>query len=163
MQGDSHRPTRLPFVSTSEQEGTVPGLGGDVTTFIADIALNVGDTVYYSAVGGHVTKSVTIANYARLIAGVVVGGTKTQMNALTNSTDVGVAQAAAIGEYVLVQQSGLVQVLSDAAIAAIGAVIPGATTAGRVGAGTTAGSILGTTLNTAAGAGTVIVVDINRS
>jgi hypothetical protein len=163
MLGDSHKPTRFPYVITSEQGGTVPCAGGDVLELTAAVNLNVGDVVYYSAVNGVVTKSNTIANYSRLIAGVVVGGYLTFGQVISNATEIGVVNAALAGQTVLVQNSGLVQVVADAAIAAMGSVIPGATTAGRVGAGTTAGSILGTAIQTAAGAGNVIFVDINRS
>lgn len=161
--GDDHRPTTFGYVRLAEQYDVTPCPGGEVYNCVADTSqtLNIGDTVYFSSGATtptmKVSKSATAANYARLIAGVVVGGANTYGNILSNDADLGTLAATA-GQGVIVQYTGIVKVLSDAAIAAIGTVIPGGTTAGRVLAGTTAGSIIGTALNTSGAAAAVTYV-----
>jgi hypothetical protein len=97
----------------------------------ATVALNIGDAVIVHTVAGEVTKSLTTGDHIRR-AGIVVGGTKTHMRALTESGAVGLA-AAAIGEQVLVCYSGIAWGIAQTATVAIGDILSlDTTTAGRL-------------------------------
>ena len=168
MLGDSHRPSTFGYIRLAEQYDVTPCPGGNVKNCVADTGqtLRIGDVVYYSSGGTtasmKVSKSATAANYTGVMAGVVVGGRQTYGDILSNDADIGVTLAANAGEGVVVQFDGIAKVLSDAAIAAMGNVIAGSTTAGRVTSGTTAGGVLGIALNTSGAAGVITYVDLAR-
>jgi hypothetical protein len=139
-------------------------VGGEVEHYSAGAALNVGDVVYLSA-ANTANKSATAGTTLGKLLGVVVGGTKTDLRAVSRKLDVGV-QAAATGEVVLVQVSGKVWAVSDAAITAGDILAAGTSTAGRVKTGTittdlaagSSGNIVGNALEAAAGAAVTIMI-----
>jgi hypothetical protein len=164
MKGGSHRPTAFGWINMSEDNGeTIGEIGGIVVPLKAEIALNVGDVVYFSAtVLKQVSKSLTAATTLDRLAGIVVGGEATDNAVIQDDTAIGVLPAAAIGQRVLVAVQGIAKVLADAAIATFnGKVIDSTVVAGRVASGTTAGHVVGHALDTAAGAGSVIRVLID--
>lgn len=139
------------------------GVGGRCEVFSAGAALNIGDVVYLSA-ANTVNKSATLATNLGKVVGVVVGGYKTGMQAISRKLDVGV-QAAATDEPVLVQVTGKCWVVAGDTISAGDIIIPSDTTAGRVETGTittdaaagNSGNILGNALEAAGAAATVIM------
>lgn len=154
-------PTNLEYVAHFDQDETALASGGDVQVCIsATQDLHVGEVVYFSATGALVDKSTTIANY-QTFAGVVVGGRQTGGRAVSKASDIGVL-AAHSGELVLVQTSGTANVIAGAAITAPAKVSGDSGTAGRVlgGAGAVAGQIVGIVLQTAAGAASVVLMQI---
>jgi len=155
-------PTNLEFVINEDQDETYAAIGGDVERYVAGASLNVGDVVYFSAAAGVVNKSTTIANY-QTFAGVVVGGRQTGGRALTMQNAVGVL-AANVNELVLVMVRGKMWVVSGAAITAPANVSADSTTAGRVldGAGAVAGQIVGTVLQTVAGAAATTLMQVGH-
>lgn len=128
----------------SRQDKNAAEVGGIVETFTAGAALNTGDIVFISA-ADTVNKSTTQANYVGF-AGVVVGGALTNDN-ITTTTGIAAAET---GQRVLVQVSGIANVVAGGAVT-VGtnfSVIPDTGTAGRVIAGTTAGQVVGKTVTT---------------
>ena len=174
MDGNYHRPVNTTFRLSQVDDfgygtGTVPGAspGGEVEMYAAGAALNVGDVVYFSAAFS-VNKSATAGTTLGKLAGVVVGGAKTDMRACTRKLDVGL-QAAATGEAVLVLVKGKTYVVAAAALSAGDLVAADTTTAGRVKAGThttdlaagNSGNLVGNLLEAAAGAASVALARIN--
>lgn len=152
-------PSNHGMLLPAEDDRTPVGGGGLCLIATASGALNVGDAVQLSAVDT-VTKTIVTADHDQRI-GIVVGGTQTGMRALVGSDALGIA-AAADGEQVLVQYSGVAWAVADANTVAAGDKVKlGETTAGRVLDGTDTtdlaagitGQILGTALDTAAAAG----------
>jgi hypothetical protein len=120
--------------------------------------LLVGDAVYLSA-ANTVNKSTTAANYLGFIGYVVAGGS----NSRRLEDAVGTA-AAASGEVVLVQISGIARAIAGAAVTA-GTnfnVVPSAAVAGRVILGTTADQRIGVPITTVTTAADEILVLIQR-
>src|SRR5678810_561659 len=75
-----------PYYNTTEKYSASLGgqAGGEVRIFLNGVdTLIVGDVVYISA-NNTVRKSATLANYNK-VAGVVVGGTKTNMSGATSA------------------------------------------------------------------------------
>lgn len=109
-------------------------LGGYVQRFVATAALKFGELVQLSSItAGEVITGT--ANLDRTV-GVVVGGTNTVMEVLTDSALVGVTTVADAGESVLVQRLGTVRCILDTDDIGIGDLVkPSAITAGRVGKG----------------------------
>lgn len=144
--------------------------GGAVVVAKATVALNIGDAVFLDpATAGNVTKDSVATNHKNRL-GIVVGGTKTYMNAFLGSDAVGLL-AAAIDDQVLVQIDGIAWGVADTATVAIGDKLKlGTTTAGRLldGSDTTdlvagiTGSILAQALTASAAAGDKIKVIIDR-
>lgn len=152
------RPTSFPWIDHRTDDANLARVGGIILPFKAGQTLVVGDVVYYSATDT-VLKSATSALYVAFV-GVVVGGFRTfgevfdDRYNMTNSA--GVVQAAQLNEEVLVQISGIAKVLTSAAVA-LGAALQVVTTAGQVDdPAATAGQIVGTALDAAGGASTVI-------
>lgn len=159
--------TRFGMVISTE-DGVPASPGGTIAEFVASGALNIGDAVLVSA-ADTVLKTITTTNHKNRL-GIVVGGKATNMFALTGSDALGFP-AAASGEPVLVQISGIAWAVADAAIAAIMTKLRlGTTTAGRVLGGTDTtdvaagitGIIIGQNLDIAAGAASAIRVLIDR-
>lgn len=166
MKGGSHRPTAFGWINHSEDNGeTANEIGGTVVPMIAEVALNIGDVVYMSAVTqGNVNKSAVAATTLDRIVGVVVGGEDTEMSVIQDDALIGTKQAAAAGRKVLICISGIAKVLADAAIATVGTkVIDSVVVAGRVAAGVTKGHIVGIALQTAAGVASVVKVLVTPS
>jgi hypothetical protein len=169
MDGNSHDPSAMGFtldmVDQEGFEGASPG--GRCKIFKAGATLLVGDVVYLSA-AMTVNKSLVAATVLGKLAGVVVGGYRTSMLALTRKLDQGI-QAALVGEAVIVLYDGKYYVVSDAAIA-VNDIITTATvtTAGRVKVGTITtdlvagdtGRIVGNALEVAGGAGVTVLASI---
>lgn len=150
--------TNLPYVrhEPSNADNQDEYVGGTVVRFKAGAALNVGDVVYISA-ANTVNKSATTADYAAF-AGVVVGGTDTAFDCISNDSDVGIAACSASGEYVLVQVTGLAWVKAAAATA-VAKTVGVVTTAGQVDDSTaTAGAYVGTSVTAATNPGDAILM-----
>lgn len=150
-------PSHFGYIAQGGSEGDLSNNlpGGLVLVAKATVALNIGDAVVQTAAtADEVTKLTTDAQHIRRV-GIVVGGTRTNMRALSGSEMVGTA-AAAIAEQVLVCYSGIAWTVSQAAINRGDKVRPDTTTAGRVLAGTDttdlaagiSGKILGNALDT---------------
>ena len=139
--------------------GAVPSsfLGGTVNQMIAGGALNFGDVVQVTATTAVQVNKATTALY--LTIGVVVGGTVTNNEILTDSTLVGTASgqcAAAQGASVMVQRSGVVQVLTDTSAIVVGSLLsPSAATSGSAALGSTAGFTAATGAQTSVTTGIV--------
>jgi len=161
-EGGDHKATELPYVINSQNQEDSIRMGGQVIKGLAGAALNVGDVVFLSAVDTF-NKSATVANLTGLF-GVVVGGDLTFGQIIQADSAIGVLPAAGVGQVVIVQVTGSVKVLADAALATFNTKVTGAaTTAGRVGvAGGAAGNYIGYTLDVAAGAGSVIRIYLQR-
>lgn len=169
MRGGSHRPFAAGWVHYSEDNGESVGqIGGSVVSLLAGASLFIGDIVYISALDT-VNKTLVAATQLATV-GVVVGGDGTNMSVMQDDALIGVTVAATVGQKVLVAVIGIVKVLSDAAITLGNKVAPAtATTAGRAktGLATTdlvagdSGRLIGTALNTVAGAGLVVRVLLN--
>lgn len=125
-------------------------MGGIVNQMIANVALNFGDLVQVTATALGVSKLTTTPFNT---IGAVVGGLSTNGEILTDSTLVGTSLGActtAAGQSVLVQRSGVVQVLTDASAVLIGSLIaPSTGTAGS------AALLAAASLNVATGANTL--------
>lgn len=152
------------------------GVSGVVIEYTANAALKLGEAVYTQA-AGVVDKSTTLGNHS-LVAGVVVGGDNTNMQAVSDSGLINSLTAADAGERVLVLVCGIYWVISGGAITAGAQIVLDTATAGRVKAATTiAVSATGLTINSGAtpvtssaangaiigGTGTVSGDDIGRS
>lgn len=123
-------PTNEVFGSNQEDLATALSPGGPCRVYTAHQALAWGDMVYLT-LGGRVGKSLESSLYQSFFAGVVVGGTTTNMQASTDSGLIGVAMSAK-GEQVLVQYSGICYVSCDTTGILIGNQLSaGRTTAGR--------------------------------
>lgn len=163
-------PTNFGSTMTSEDDRSNGSPGGEVKIFKAEVALLVGDSVLVSStVLDQVLKTATATNHKNRV-GIVVGGKATDMRVISGTEAVGLA-AAAIGESVLVQISGIAWAVADAAIATYMVKLRlGTTTAGRLlgGVDTTdlaagqTGLILGQNLDIAGAAGDKIRVLISR-
>lgn len=166
--GGSKRPTNFTYIQSQDEANLVDGdtPGGVVLAYKAGAALNVGDIVYLSA-AHTVNKSADVADYVA-VAGVVVGGAKTNYEVVQDDQDIG-EQAAATGELVLVGVLGKFKVVSDDAITLGNKLTSGGTTAGRAAVGTIttdlaagqSGSLVGMALEDAAGAAEKILAFIN--
>jgi|SRR5678809_221714 len=102
-----------PYYNTTEKYSASLGgqAGGEVRIFLNGVdTLIVGDVVYISA-NNTVRKSATLANYNK-VAGVVVGGTKTNMSGAT-SAPAATDTAATAGQQVLVLTTGRAWVRVD--------------------------------------------------
>lgn len=118
----------------------------------ATVALNIGDAVIIDTTAEQVTKSATTGNHVRR-CGIVVGGTKTGLRAVTGDTAVGLP-AAAIGEQVLVCYSGIAWGIAQTTTVAVGdALSLDTTTAGRLLDTAVATKNAGIALSTSAAAG----------
>jgi hypothetical protein len=161
MKDDAYQPAAFGFIAESVEDGAVDAPGGSVQVYTAGGTLLVGDVVFVSA-ANTVNKSNTPANYQGF-AGVVVGGTKTDMRVITRRNDYGIT-AAVVNEKVLVQNSGKAIVIADAATAVAANLTQGATTAGRVddSASATQGQIIGQSLEAAANAGDKLLALISH-
>ena len=117
-------------------------VGGNTKRYIAGGALNVGDIVLLTA-ADTVNKSATAADLAAF-AGVVVSGDLLS-GQIPDDTSVASVNAASSGGYAIVQYNGIAYALAGGTVT-IGTHLSviGDTTAGRVIAGTTAGIIVGT-------------------
>lgn len=120
--------------------------GGQCQLFTPAAALNFGDVVYFSA-ANTVTKAATAANYVSF-AGVVVGGDLTGNEILLTKPTTGTVQVASASGTVLVQVNGVAHVITIGTDAAGSRVMASGVTAGNVVAGTTAGQMLGTLIDT---------------
>ncbi len=153
------KPTGFSYITLSKprEDSSPAGLGGVIERFTAGATLLTGDVVFISAVNT-VNKSGTAANYAAL-AGVVVGGQATVGNVVETP---GVT-AATVGQSVLVQVSGVANVVAGGTVT-VGTHLSviGDSTAGRVIAGTTAGVIIGTPISNGAAAGTMKILISQR-
>jgi len=160
MIGDDVAPSNYGYVGLTVEERAVLAPGGIVFEYIAAAALLVGDVVFFTS-AGEANKSATTADYQKY-CGVVIGGTKTFMRAITRKLDVGIA-AAATGERVLVCYIGKAWVKAAAAVTRAGQLTV-ATTSGQVddAAGATQGQIIGIALEAAANAGDVILALVNH-
>lgn len=154
-----HKPTKFPFIMAGTQDDIAlsPAVGGTVLPFTAAATLLIGDVVYLSA-ANTVNKSATAATVGAAFMGVVVGGDtfdrmgQVQSDDINQTTLVG-QTAATVGQRVLVQIAGVANVVAGASAPSAGNQVIGGATAGTVIAGTTAGSMLGTAITTASGAG----------
>lgn len=139
----NHKPSNFPFITAQTTDTKIASVGGRTIRMLAAGTLLIGDVVYISA-AETVAKSTTNADYAAF-AGVVVGG-QTWDNlgtVATASTEVG-QTAATVGQWVLVQIDGIVNIKSDGAILATSLVIPDASVAGECDvAGANPGYVLG--------------------
>lgn len=166
MKGGSHRPTSFGWLNHSEDNGETAGeVGGAVVDLTAAASLFIGDIVYLSAA---LTVNKTLVAATQLaVVGVVVGGDNINMEVVQDDSAIGVVVAALTGQRVLVAINGIVKILSDAAITLGNKVAPATVTTsgrGKTGAVTTdlvagdSGRLIGTALNTVAGAGSVVKV-----
>lgn len=166
MKGGSRRPIANAWINHSDDNGEGVGQsGGTVVALTAAASLFIGDVVYLSA-ADTVNKTLVAATNLALV-GVVVGGENLYNSVIQDDGIIGTGVAATTGQRVLVAVSGIVKVLSDAAITLGAKVTPASvTTAGRAKTGTVttdlaagdSGRLLGTALNTVAGAGLVVRV-----
>lgn len=158
--GDDIQPANAGFVGPTVEPGTVLSPGGVTFEYQAAAALNVGDAVFLDS-NGEAAKSATTADYQKFI-GIVVGGTKTYMRAITRKADVGIPAAAA-DEKVIVCYFGKCYGIAAAAIA-LGGLVTVVTTAGALddAAGATQGQIIGTALEAAAAAADKVLVLVNH-
>lgn len=155
-------PTGYGSLKLSAEEGSAKA-GGIVVEMTASGALNVGDAVQVSA-ADTVLKTATTTNHKNRM-GIVVGGNKTGMRAMADVGGVGYP-AAASGEQVLVQISGIAWGVADEAIPIMAKLKLGEATAGRLkdgtdttdGAAGITGSIIGSALDVALNAGDKIRV-----
>jgi hypothetical protein len=152
------RPTHFSSIQTGPSKEGYSGTGGNVKVFIGAGQLTVGQPVFFSDVNT-VNVSATAANYSRY-AGVVVGGKRTDMRVLHDTSHVGVIACAA-GEDVIVQIDGIAWVVANVAVAITDSVIMSASS-GKVTPGTTANQILGTPVTTAASPNDKIKILINH-
>lgn len=174
MAGNSDKPTGFGFLTVRVDEIAIAAAGqygyspgGLVLEYGAAATLNVGDVVYISG-ANQVNKSNVAATVLGKVAGVVVGGTRTDMRAIDRKLDVGI-QAAQVNERVLVLVYGKFWVVSDAAITAGDPLTPGTGTAGRAKTGTVTtdlvagdtGRLIGNALELAGGAAVTILASIN--
>ena len=146
-------------MSTTKEEPLA--CGGEVKPFTAASALNVGDPVFLNS-SARVAKSGTAADYVGFI-GVVVGGAAMEDMCDFSEAAVGKPACTAAGEKVWVAVSGIVYVVSSAALATIGARVGASASSGKVGANTTAGQIFGVLLETADGADEAVKVFLRYS
>lgn len=167
MKGGSHKSTEMPYSTNSE--GEIASLdfllsGGDIVYAQATASLLLGDIVFKTSVKDQFNKSTTPANYATMV-GVVVGGAKTDFKILQDDALIGVLQAAAANDGVLIMVWGVAKVVSDVALATIGTkVTGGSVTSGRVSTtGAASGNFVGVTLDAAAGAGIVMRLGVNQA
>lgn len=129
----SIKPTKLGAVHNSVSQSTTPTLGYEISIFIANANLLIGDVVYFITTAGRVDKSATNANY-RLFAGVVVGGASFDSGGHV-ATDAGLigALAATSGQDVILAIDGsIVYGIVGSAITAGQALVASAAVAGRV-------------------------------
>lgn len=173
MDGNSHNPTNFSFLESGVDDFGVDAngkfgytVGGHTRLFSAGATLNVGDVVYLSA-ANTVNKSATAGTVLGKVQGVVVGGYRTDMRALTRKLDIG-TQAALVNEAVIVLWAGKYWVVSDAAITAGDLLTAGTATAGRAKTGTVTtdvaagdtGRLIGNALEAAGGAAVTIMAVI---
>lgn len=125
------------------------GVSGTLIEYTALSALKLGEAVYTQA-AGVVEKSSTVGNHI-YVAGIVVGGWNTDMQAIADSALVNVLTAADAGERVLVLVHGIYWIISGGAITAGGQIVMDTGTAGRAKAATTL-AVAATGLTIAAGA-----------
>lgn len=159
-------PTGYGSLKIASEEGSAKA-GGIVVEMTASGALNVGDAVLVSA-ANTVLKTVTTTDHKNRL-GIVVGGYKTGMRAMAESAAVGF-EAAATGQQVLVQISGIAWGVADEAILIMSKLKLGEATAGRLKDGTDttdlaagiSGRIVGAALDAATNAGDKIRVLIDR-
>lgn len=159
------KPTRFPFIRHGMSDVDFDSLGGAVFLTRAGAALNLGDVVYRST-ATRVNKSTTQTNYAGF-CGVVVGGKSLVEEAVGHEYHLSsgaIVAAAAANDWVLVQFNGIAYVKSGAGITAGTnfSLMADTGTAGRVIAGTTAGQMIGTALETAGAANVWIKMLINH-
>lgn len=144
------------FDSTSANQ-----VGGRVQYYLAADSCRIGQVVYMSS-KNNVKPSATVADY-NAVVGVVVGGTRTSMQASIALADTSTL-AATIGQRVIVLKQGRTWVLNSAAGIGPGIQVIPTTTAGRMGARTTAidslRRIFGKMVDTAV-SGKAALVDIN--
>ena len=124
-----------PYTTSKIKSDTATGgaAGGDIRIYKNGVdTLIVGDVVYISA-NNTVRKSTTLANYST-IAGVVVGGTSTNMAAVTSTPAATDTAAKGATAKVLVMARGRTWVRIDAAagIAPGSLLLPSTTVAGKV-------------------------------
>lgn len=147
------------YTSTVAWDSSTGGaVGGSTQLYIAADTEKVGNVVYFSAANA-VSKSATLANYNAL-AGVVVGGASSNMQALVGRADV--AQTAALpNKRVWVTKCGRAWMITDSAITAGNLVIPSVVTAGYIHAKPALIDsfyrTIGRAVTTAAAAGTTLV------
>jgi hypothetical protein len=163
-------PSRFGFISFGQNflpVGSNNGIepGGECMFCKADAAqtLNLGDVVYWSD-AGEVSKSATQANY-QLFAGVVVGGARSNYEAVVDEGIVVAGYvAAAAGEAVIIQTAGvaLCRLAAGTTIAAAPAIVGVGTTAGRLVTVAT-GAVVGIALTDQGTAGDVIFVQLRPS
>ncbi len=152
------KPTNFSAINLANDPIAVNGVGGQTRRVTAAAALNIGDVVYYTS-AMKVNKSAVAATVGVPFAGVVVGGDsfdkEGRISYETLVLGSPVAASAADGDIVIIQTDGIAAVRADSAVAA-GAAVIGGTTAGQIAAGTTQGSMLGTTVSDAAAGGTAV-------
>lgn len=139
----TYRPTQKigPYFGSSNAYSAATGgqAGGYVEIYKDTVdTLIVGDVVYIVGKGNVVTKNATLANY-NTVAGVVVGGTRTNMQGVT-SAPAATDTAAYANQNVLVLRYGRTWVRVDTTTAGIpaGALIIPSLVAGKVKAKSTA-------------------------
>ena len=161
MLGGSHKSTQLPYVAATEDKATSLAQGGLTMRGIAAGTLKIGDSVFLNGTLDTWAKSATPANYATA-NGIVVGGYQTGGDILQDDALIGSANAALVGEMVIVLVFGVAKTLADAALATNHVKVTGAsTTAGRVGTtSAAAGNYVGVLLDTATGAASVVRVAV---
>lgn len=138
------RPTNFRFTTHRMSDGSPNAsaynsvLGGECISLIANATLLIGDMVQITTANFKVNKSTSTLGST---IGVVVGGESYagmvgngELAVVTNSAHYGVATAATSGRRVLIQVSGIVQVVSDGTttITAATPIVPSAATAGQV-------------------------------
>lgn len=116
--------TPFPFDSATGQQ-----IGGQVQYYIASDSVRIGQVVYIS---GHntVATSATLANYNKL-AGVVVGGTRTGMQASVSASDTSTLAATA-NQRAIVLTRGRYWVLDSTGGIGPGLIVRPSGTAGRI-------------------------------
>lgn len=151
------------YASSTAFDSTNSGqVGGVVKTYLAGDSERVGNVVYVSA-KNTVSRSATIANY-NAIAGVIVGGARTSMQAALSLSDTSTLAGIA-GQKVLVLERGRAYVLIDdqTGFAPGLQVIASASVSGRIRTRTTAIDtffrVLGKTIDTAV-TGKAVLVDV---
>lgn len=152
------------LLSTKSKFEPTGYVGGIVAPFVPAVDLSYGDAVFLAA-GQTVNKSTTPADYVAFMGFVVGGDVENYMNAdFRDVTPTNTKVATAVTGVAFVQISGIVWAVADAAIATNGGVrlIGSAIVAGRVASGTTAGQMLGTSITSAAGAGSLFPILIDH-